>query len=72
MQEDPQRLSITLPQASYNDLVKTAEEKSISIAEAARRAIRRDLYVQSLLREKAGTLMMETSDGKIAYIYFDE
>ncbi|GBE91917.1 ribbon-helix-helix protein, copG family [Nostoc cycadae WK-1] len=70
--EGSQRLSVTLPQSSYNQLVQFAEARGISIAEAARRAIRRDNFIQSLLQEKGGRLMIETPDGRISYIYFDE
>ncbi|MGD1951982.1 MAG: ribbon-helix-helix protein, CopG family [Leptolyngbyaceae cyanobacterium] len=67
-----QRVTITLSSSSYEKLSEIAREQSISISEAVRRSIRRDLFIQSLLKEKDGKLLIESPDGREAYILFDE
>ncbi|MEL7003645.1 MAG: ribbon-helix-helix protein, CopG family [Cyanobacteria bacterium J06656_5] len=67
-----QRITVTLDLSSYEKLAEIAQEKNMSISEAVRRSIRRDMFIQSLLREKGGKLLMESSNGKEAYIFFDE
>ena len=69
---ESQRITVTLGASSYEKIVKIAQEQNISISEAVRRSIRRDLFVQGLVKEKEGKLLIEFPDGKEAYIFFDE
>lgn len=63
---------MTVTGSSYAEMVEIAREKNISVSEVVRRSIRRDLFVQGLLKEKGGRLLIETPDGKESYIFFDE
>ena len=56
------RLSITLPPDQIAYLQAQAEASGISFAEAARRAIARDAYLQQELRNGA-SLFVKTNDG---------
>ena len=56
------RLSITLPPDQIAHLEAKAEASGISFAEAARRAIARDAYLQEELRNGA-SLFIKTKDG---------
>jgi hypothetical protein len=68
----PRRLSITLPASTYQELEVISGEENISLGETARRAIKRQLFLENILEDKDGKLMIEGSDGNFYYIVFDD
>jgi hypothetical protein len=68
----PRRLSMTLPGSIYQELEAISNEENISLGETARRAIKRQLFLEKILEDKDGKMMIEGSDGNFYYIVFDD
>jgi hypothetical protein len=62
-----QRVSLTLGGSIMEELMEIAEDEDLSIAEATRRSIKRDLALRKF-EKQGGKVMVEFPDGKIGYI----
>lgn len=67
----PQRVSVTLPGTTADELGNIAQNAGITMSEAARRSIKRDLALRKL-EKRGGDVLVRFPDGDTAYILPDE
>ena len=66
-----QRVNVTLPAVTYQELLDIAEDNNVSLSEAAKRAIKRDISLRKL-EEEGGKILVQFPDGQIAHIMPNE
>ena len=63
----PQRVSVTLPASTIEELEEIARNEGITLAEATRRSIKRDLALRRF-EGRGGDVLVKFPDGQTAYI----
>lgn len=68
----PKRLPVPLTPSMRSELDQISKRENASLGETAKRMIKRALFVDSLVEEKNGHLIVEGEDGNPYYVVFED